>query len=471
MNQIEILPLPEDKKDQWQALKKDSDKMDLEILAKHKRTAAVEEPRFVTELKDPNSLEFSFPKPTKDFTLDNGLKVLFKQNGQWPILNLVCRFKDAEFYMNSKDGILLNLMMSLLIEGSNGYSKDDNVDFFEGLGANYAYDSTGGSFTCLSDNFKHVIDRFFHVLMKPEFSKDAIDKLKNIYIDLYERTKDSPNDVGTKLLKNLVYKGHPYDWTFDQAIEIIKSADSKTLYDLHKKYVTPENVIVSVAGNFDSGKMESALKESLKSWSGGRVKVDYNAKSEFKPNQVLDHFMLRDQVVFLMGKPSIIDIYNPDLVPLRLLNTICFGSMGSRVYQLRERTGLFYAAGGGYAVMAAKEHGFNYVISILSLDSLDEAKKGFLGVIDDFAKNGAKIEELDATRRMYLKDLIDLTASNEGIAAMLAKLEAFELGFDYYDKVLKRVQEMSLDELNKICTKYFTTDDMATVRVGRVGKD
>jgi predicted Zn-dependent peptidase len=66
--------------------------------------------------------------------------------------------------------------------------------------------------------------------------------------------------------------------------------------------------------------------------------------------------------------------------------------------------------------------------------------------------------------------LIDLTSSNEAIASMFSLIKSFDLGFDYYDKVLKRVQTISLDDLNAIAAKYFVSQGMARVRVGRVGK-
>jgi predicted Zn-dependent peptidase len=72
---------------------------------------------------------------------------------------------------------------------------------------------------------------------------------------------------------------------------------------------------------------------------------------------------------------------------------------------------------------------------------------------------------------MYLKDLVDLTASNEHMASMFARLQAFDLGFDYYDKALSRVQTIDLKELNEICKKYFVTDNLSTVCVGRIGQN
>ncbi len=52
----------------------------------------------------------------------------------------------------------------------------------------------------------------------------------------------------------------------------------------------------------------------------------------------------------------------------------------------------------------------------------------------------------------------------------MGTIEAYQLGFDYYDKVLNRVQTMTQEELNAIAARYFTMDNMVRVRVGRIGK-
>ena len=119
---------------------------------------------------------------------------------------------------------------------------------------------------------------------------------------------------------------------------------------------------------------------------------------------------------------------------------------------------------------AAKINGYDYVGAILSLDKLDEAEKMILDSLDNFAKNGITQQEIDDARQVYLKALIDLTVSNAAMASMFGTLESLDLGFDYYDKVLKRIQTMGIEELNKICKKYFVTKGMDRVRVGRVGK-
>ena len=75
-----------------------------------------------------------------------------------------------------------------------------------------------------------------------------------------------------------------------------------------------------------------------------------------------------------------------------------------------------------------------------------------------------------AARRIYLKDLIDLISDDSAIARMMASLDALELGFDYYDRVLERVQGMDVAQLNQLLKKYCTPDTMIRVRVGPMNK-
>jgi zinc protease len=467
MNQIEIVPLPESKRALWQKAKEDSEKLDVAILSKHQRTVPIEEPKFVKQLPSPNRLDFTFPKPNTQFAIDNGLNVLMYKNVQWPIVNIRCQFKDYAHFADSKDGILLDLMMIALIEGSSGYSKKDTVDFFDSFGAYYSYDVVGGVLTALKENYRDVLAHFFHVLIKPEFTQQTLDKLKEIFIDSYQRRKDSQTEVAVRILKNLIYGDHPFKWTFDEAIELLQHVSVEQLQELHKKYVTPQNMFVTVVGDFDFDEMQKNITDIFDDWAGEAHEEIKYPEGKFEPEQV-DEVMLRDQVVLVLGQPSSLNIYHEDMTAIRLLNIICFDSLGSRLYQLRERTGLFYTAFGMFAAGATKEYGFNYVGAILSKDTLDEAEKNILGVIKDVAEKGVYHDELNSARQMYLKALIDLTSSNEALGAMFARLDAFELGFDYYDKVLQRVQTILVDELNDIAHKYFVADKMARVRVGRV---
>ena len=468
INELNVLPLPEDKRELWTYNKAQSEQIDAAILQKFERTLPLEEPKFVMTMPEPNKLEFTFPKPDEIVTLENDLKVIFHKSTHVPIIQVSCRFKDASFLSSSKEGLLLELMMSMLMEGSVGFSKKENVDFFELYGAGYSFGSDGAQLSTVNVSYKPLLERLFHVLTKPEFTQKALDKLKAIYVDSLQRSKDSPQEVAIRLFKSMVYKNHPFGWNLDEAIEYIKQATLQDIKELHKEYVSSNNMMLVLGGDFDQGLIESEIKKIFGSWSGGAYQKPEIKAGDFVPGDKKDHVMLRDQVVLLLGQASPIDIHHPDITPLKLLNFINFYSMGSRLFELRERTGLFYTASGAFAQGASKVHGVDLLYALLSVDKLDDAEGKIRELVDNIGRDGVTQPELDDARQWFLKGLIDLVSSVPAVTGTLGTLAEFDLGFDYYDKVLKRVQTITVEELNRICAKYYKSDGFIRVRVGRV---
>jgi len=470
INKIQVLPLDENQKRLTQDKQKEADELDQKILGKHPRTSELEEPRFANQMPEPSKFEFTFPKPEADFKLSNGLKVLLLTNKKSPLISMSCQFKEAQYFASSKEGILVDFMMTMLMEGCDEYTKTDNVEFFENFGANYSFDSSGGSLALINADSKPLFERFIYILTHPKFEDEAIIKIKEIIINSMQRRKDQPWDVASKILKQAVYGKHPFSWNYDEAIKMVREVNRTTLEELHKKYVTPANMILTVVGSFDIPEMQKQLETIFGAWRGaGYKKIEY-PQSSFDAGQKIDKFMLRDQAVLIFGQPSPLNIYHPDIVPLKIMNYICFDSLGSRLYELREQTGIFYTATGGFASRATREHGFDYVAAMLSVDMLEKGEELIKNMVTQIAKQGVTQDEINAAKQMYLKDLIDLVSSNNSVAGTFGALESLELGFDYYDKVLQRVQTLKVDELNKISAQYFNTDKMARIRVGRVGQ-
>lgn len=470
MNQIELLPIPETKKEMINVAKKISDEFDAEILKNHQRTAPLEGPKQSLTVADPEPLSFSFPKPDREIELENGLRVTLKRHGIWPLVSLHCQFKEAYYFTAAKEGILLELMMGMLQEGTTQYSKREIIDFFDLKGSKFETRNSGAHLAMMSTTVASCMERFLHILSNPVFPQEAFNMLKMIMIHDFESLKDNPREIASRLLKNSIYQNNDYQWTFDDAIETIKKTTVADLISLHHQYVNPSNMIMSVVGDFDLDEMEKTIKSVFNDWKAGSYKKITPPQPTFIQKQQIDHFMMRDQVILLMGQPSPVTLYDEDLVPLKLLSSIAFHSLGSRIYLLREHTGLFYNAFGAFAKNASRHHGLDYLGAVLSVDKVDEAEKMMREMMVTLADKGVDQYELDAARQLYLKELIDVVSTNGAVARMFCQLEALDLGFDYYDTVLNRVQSITVDELNAIAKKYSSVDNMARIRVGRVGK-
>jgi zinc protease len=468
MNQMDVVPMPAKFAKLSEAAKHQSDALDQKILAKYVRTAPVEPAQFALHMPPPHALEFVFPKPDRMLTLPNGLTLIMRQNKTLPLVSVDCRFKEYFYLASSKESTAGALMMGALVEGSEGFSKNENVDFFELYGASYGFGTEGATLSMLSDETEKLLARFAHILTKPTFPADAVEKLKVLQLDGFKRALDEPSQVAVKQLKSHVYAGHPFGWTFEEAIKYTKALDQKALKVLHEQLVKPNNMLLTIVGDFDVDAMQATVERVFGSWkSGAEYEVVYPERVPAQKTAV-DVPMVRDQVMLLMGQASPINIYHEDLIPVRLLNYIMYYSLGSRLFKLREEGGLFYTAFGQLAAGPGQEKGFDYVGALLSPENVVKAEHMIKALVDDAHQGNITEAELDGAKRLYLKTLLDMVASNGSVATMLSMEFAWKLGFDYYDKALVRVQNMSLTEVNQAAQKYCTTKDMMRIRVGRM---
>lgn len=468
MNDMAVLPMPENKKDQMMKAKQLSDEMDKKILSSRPRTAPIEEQKFAKVIGNPEPLSFSFPKPHRVLELDNGLTVMLYANKSLPIMSLSCRFKNANYHTKIKENAVLDIMMGMLIEGSSGYTKEENVTFFDSFGADFSFTDSGAELSLLSDDYAVIFKRFLHTLMHPTFPVDALEKTREIVLDGLERSKDDQQTVGFRELSNLLYKGHPYAWTFDESIALTQTVTVDDLKRFHQKFVNPKNVVMSIVGDFDLDEMQQVVTDIFEPWPTGDVVLIVHAPLNYEAKKIVDVPMLRDQVVLLLGRPSKLDVYHEDLVPVRLLNYIAFKSLGSRIFQLRQQSGLFYTASGSWAEGASRDPGVDYLFTLLTPDKVDEVDQQFRILVDRIGTDGVTSDELAAAQQMYFKTLIDTVTSNRAKATLLCTLKDLDLPFDRYDIMLKRVRSMTLDEINKVAKKYFNTENMTSIRVGRV---
>lgn len=467
-NESFITNLPESHREEFEKTNESEEKYYEKLLTIHHRTAPLETPTYVHTLPEPRKLEFQFPKPHDRVELHNGLKILTHEMRGLPLVTGALMFKDASYFVRSIEGFGIQVMMSMLLEGSQKYSREELLAFFDERGAQYGYHERGASFTCTVDKFAEISEHFFHVLTDPSFSEKELEKIKANLVQGLIQKKDSPRDIGMRALRSKIYgKNHPYSWSFDEAIEYANNLTIDDIKKLHEKHIGPGHMVCALVGDIESDQLILQGREIFESWTGsGYEPVNYPETQSFAPEDISIE-MLRDQSVLLFGKPSDIKLLDPDNLVLDLLSIIGFYSLGSRLYALRERTGLFYTASGGFANDVHAEHGYDYVMLMLNKENVTGAKQSVQELLDKLGAEGVSENELKAAQQLYSKDLIDVAAHGGAIAAMLTNCEILDLGFDYYDKNLSRVQNMDISELHRVAKEYISGAGYSTVTVGR----
>lgn len=464
-----IAPLPEADKSIWAQVQQDSDNLDNAILSARLRETGVEAPVYAHSVVPGNRGAFAFPK-AQTLTLGNGLKVLYHHHANTPKINVTFELQ-AKYYFDPEDKQgLMNFMANLLAEGTENYSAAEFAQAMDARAMTFSAYPGGISMSMLSSDLEMGLDLLEEVVSRATFNEKEIEKVREQLMAALKGFWDDPKTFVGQLVRERVYKGHPYSKDSLGKKEVIQSITREELLDCYKKYMSPSGAKLAIVGDISSYNMRNVLEKTVGKWQGPLVE-----KAVFSPlapvaSEVISYPINRDQVVLVFAGLSV-DRKHSDYDKLLLFDQIfgsgVLGSMHSRLFKLREESGLFYTIGGSLTSAATEEPGMVIVKTIVSLDRLKEAEEAILKTIDT-AADIIEEYEFDEAKRAILNSLANTFESNASIAAAFLFLDKYNLPQDYFDNRAQMLEAITIKDMQDTVKKYLNRNQLLTFRVGRV---
>lgn len=465
VNSISLLSLPENLKSIWSENQKIIKSQEELILSSHVRTVELEIPKRVHELENPSFFKFDFPTPEVIKTDRSRIELICYEKPSYPITFFKLNFKNSFILSKDKEGLIVSLMMEMLLEKSKNFSKYENLEYLENLGAHFSFDSDGLSLSTLAGSFDLALERMLDIFCNPDFDKTLLEKQKEILLaDISERS-DDPQKIGIQEFYKKCYFGTGLSWDYAQAADLVKSISTDDLILCHQKYCNPESFFVAISGLFDKNKIGSILDDSFKNIEKKSFVFENNFGKVVPTNSHI--LMLRDQTTLILARPSSVSLKDDDYLPLSILNIIMFYSLGSRLYKIREEQGLFYSIFGGFAIDANTSNSLDYICTLLNSEDVPHAKSEILKELLNVKTNGITEAELSDAKQIYLNSLINMFADTPSATQVMVALKLFGREFDYYKKIFARLELLNVDELNLVANKYINIDQFTTVTVGK----
>ncbi len=464
-----VLPLPEKEKEQWVKLQQLSDEEDKRILSARSRTSAVEPPSYAHTVAVKEPAVFNFPK-AKTFILSNSLKVLYHHNDDTPKVNIILEFKARYYYDPDDKQGLFNFVSGMLTEGTENYTAQQLADIIESRGMSLSSYPGGIAMSMLSDDLPFGLEILEEILNKATFKQQEIEKNRAQILAEIKCFWDEPRYFGAQLVKEQLYKGHPYSKNYLGTKDSIESITRDDLEHFYKQYINPHGAKLAIVGNLGNYNLHDVSERILGAWSNGPIEsMKFPLLTQLKA-QEMNHYVNRDQVMLCLARLSI-DRKHPDYDKLLIFDQIFGGgvlnSMNSRLFQLREESGLFYTIKGSLLAGSNEQPGMFQVRTIVSLDRLQEAEKAIKKVIDS-AADKISPEEFIQAKRAIINSLVDNFSSNSNIAQVLLYLDRFDLPANYFDSRTITLDRISLEETQKAVKNILRSDDLLTLRIGRI---
>lgn len=466
-----LLPLSEQDKKEWVKMQKESDEYDVKFLAARPRTTPIEPPLYAKKIKPKEATAFDFPKASM-VTLSNGIKVLYYNNPSTPKINLILSLKARDFYDSQKLPGLYNFLAGVMQEGTKNYTAAELAQELESRGMSLSIVPGMISMSMLSSDLPKGLELLQEIITSPRFDDAEIEKVRQQLLAEIKNFWDTPAAFSKQLISETVYKGHPYSKNVVGTLESVTAITKRDLIELHRALFSPDGARLSIVGDISGYDIKQEIENALGSWKGPKIEnIPFPALAETKPCQVI-HPINRDQVVLCFAGLSVSRL-NPDYDKLLLFDQIfgggALGSLHSKLFQLREQSGLFYTISGSLVASADEQPGMVLVTTLVSLDRLGEAEKAIKGVIQN-AVDEITPEELQEAKHAIINSIVNNFATNKSMAAIFLSLDRFGFPKDYYDTRAERISAITLDQVKEAAKKVLSNDKMFTLKVGRLEK-
>src|SRR5689334_16674664 len=186
--------------------------------------------------------------------LSNGLKALFVENPAIPTISINASvLTGARYDPEEKAGLAL-MVSRLLDEGTENRTSLEIAEAIESVGGSIDAD---GSFErivvsagVLNKDVDLGLELLADLLMRPVFPPEYVIKEKERTLSEIRSAKDRPQVVAGWAFNELVYQDHPLHRPSHGYPETVERITREDLRAFHKQYFVPNNVILSIVGDF-----------------------------------------------------------------------------------------------------------------------------------------------------------------------------------------------------------------------------
>jgi zinc protease len=467
-HQGQVLPIPEKEIALLNQLQVISDKEDARILDGKQREELVEEGDYVHSIILNPKKNTSYPKP-QVIQLANGMDVLISANDSVDIVEIQLDLKASHYYDPVGQEGVAYIVSKLMLEGTKNYPGLLFAQTIESFGMSFSVSPGSITTTVLKDDLQKGLEFLVELLTNAQFTQEALDKVKAQAGVQLHKFWDTPNSFSVQLARNAVYKDHPYHKMILGSLESLERLTLQDCQNYYQKMISPYQARLAIVGNIH-GNIMPKVEELFVGWKESIIEELVYPVVTAPVQKEIVHVKNRDQIVLVFAGASL-DRNHEDYDKVLLFNQIftggTLGSMSSRLFQLREQSGLFYTIGGSLLYGATKEPGMIMIKTIVSADRMNEALQAILHEVD-YAIDVLPEEELQEAKNAVINSFDGLYETNEQKASTFLFLQKYNLPFDYFEKRIETLQKINVEQVQQAVKKFVHSSRMVVVKVGRL---
>ncbi len=405
----------------------------------------------------------------REIVLPNGLTIVVVEDGRLPLVSYRLAFRVGGAFDPPGLPGLTDLLAGLLPEGTVSKSSREIADEVARIGASLSagassdYTIVGAS--ALSQFNDQILALMAEIVLQPSFPENEVELAKQNTKESLRQQRAQPTFLASEMVSRVMFGDHPYA-VVAPTIESIDRVSRDEFVRFHEAKFVPNSAVFIVVGDVKHDQIVKQLESLFSTWeSGAELVPNFPAPPVRKQNTayVVDR-RGSAQSNIVIANTGIVRT-SPDYFPLLLLHTVLGANASSRLFMnLREEKGYTY---GAYTNLDARRTAgtFRATAEVRTPVTGDSLKEFFYELNRIRTELVSDKEISDA--KSYLTGVFPIRLeTQEGLTDQLVQIKMLNLPDNYLQIYRDRVQAVTVDEIQRVATKYIKPEEAAVVVVG-----
>ncbi len=398
-----------------------------------------------------------------EYALDNGLKVLLIEDHKAPVATFQIWYKvGARNEPAGKTGIS-HLLEHMMFKGTPDYgSKEFSKIIKKNGGTDNAY--TTKNYTMyyqdlISDRIHLSIvmeaDRMVNLVLDP---KEVIAERDVVKEERRLRYEDDPQSTLFEEVNATAFKAHPYHNPVIGWMSDISSIERESLNDYYKKYYSPDNAVIVVAGDINPDSVMKMIEENFGEIPRGPAREALSSVEPLQRGEKRVFVKKEAEMPFIIIAFHTPSIPHEDSYALDVLNTIFSGKSGRIYKSLINDKKVAINAFSSYSGINFDPYLFFFGGTPALGKEITELEASFYKEIEKIKKELPSEREIQKAKNQVEAAFI---MQQDSVHSHGELIGTFEMLGDWRlkDEYLKKIRKISPQDVKEVANKYFIEDN------------
>ena len=389
-------------------------------------------------------------------TLDNGLQVVLLEDHSAPVVALQTWVRFGSADEDPSVAGIAHVFEHMLFKGTDRFPNGEIAALIEGAGGSVNawtnYDETVYHVTLSSRFWETGFDVLSDAVLHSFFDPTELEREKEVVLEEFRRSKDSPDHEIAERLFDLTFTTHPYRRPIIGFEETVRPIQRDDMLRVFNTWYVPNNMIFVAVGDFDSDTMLRTVEDRFGAVPATALPVRPRADEPAQAEPRVLAFPFRAELARVeIALPSV-EATDPQVPALDLLSDLLGSGYNSTLFTALKRR----------QQLAHDVYAYNYTpcdrgVFLLGATCMtDDVANVVQGLMQPVRQPKLSISDSDlaAAKTRIVSHFVHARETYQGIASQLGNHMLVYGDPNYGERYVAAIESLSHDELQQAAATF-----------------